>query len=237
MRRCTSLVAALCFSGLLMAQSPAELAGVFEQYLAGVKAKDFRKVVSLYRGEMKQEILEEYTTSTDQAGFLEDLAEAAPDSHREPSVSRTGDGKILLRMTASKAVPKELQKEQNLPAVFQSQVEVEFIQENGQWKMGALVSRPPVAAQPRAVEDLKMGRRADYDEDSGTEVSGPIVRSEKQSIGTVYVIRADNDEIAVFVPSKLVQPGFTKGTVLVFEGASHPEDGRKLWAVKARLKE
>ncbi|MBK5291227.1 MAG: hypothetical protein JJE04_06070 [Acidobacteriia bacterium] len=227
----------LCLCGVLAAQKPEELTGVFDEYLAAVKAKDFRKVTALYRGAMKQEILSEYESATDQGGFLEALSEAAPDSYEGATVTRTGDGKILLRLIARKSVPPEMRKEQNLPPVVQLQVEVEFAREGGLWKMGAPVSRPLAAVEPRPLKDLHMGRRADYDEDSTTEVSGPILRAEKQSTGTVYLIRVLDDEVAVFVPAHLAQSAFTKGKVLVVQGASHPEDTQKLWAEKARVRE
>jgi hypothetical protein len=112
---------------------------------------------------------------------------------------------------------------------------VEFVQEGGQWKMGPpSFSAPPAEATARPA-DLKMGVRTDYKEGANTQLGGPILRLEKQSAGTVYVIRMLDEEIAAFVPAKLVQPTFEAGKILVMQGASHKQDPQKFWAEDAKL--
>jgi hypothetical protein len=112
---------------------------------------------------------------------------------------------------------------------------VDFVQEGGQWKMGP----PSFSAPPQEVtagpKDLDMGVRADYNDGANTQVGGPIQRVEKQAAGTVYVIRVLDEEIAAFLPAKLVQPGFEAGKILVMQGASHKKEPQKFWAEEARL--
>ena len=75
-----------------------------------------------------------------------------------------------------------------------------------------------------------MGTRANYKDGTNTEVGGPVVRAEKQAAGTVYVIRVLDDEVAAFVPARLVQPAFGPGKILVLRGVPHKQDARKFWA-------
>jgi hypothetical protein len=220
--------------GIVLAQSAGDLTKVFDQYLAAVRAKDFQKIIALYHAAAKKAVLTDFETPAEQKDFLEQIAEMTPDSYEAPEV-RPGGDRVILQITASKKVPPAIQKENNLPPVIQKPMVVEFAQEGGQWKMGppSFVAAP---AEPTArPKDLKMGARADYKEGANTQLGGPVLRMEKQAAGTVYVIRMLDEEIAAFVPAKLVQPAFAEGKILVMQGATHKQDPQKFWAEEAKL--
>ena len=226
----------ILIGSVLLAQTPADLTKVFDQYLAAVKAKDFHKVLAVYHSEAKKLVMEEYRSPQEQKAFLEQVAEMSPDGYEAPVVSPAGD-KVLLRVMAKKNVPAAIQKEQKLPPVMQKPMVIEFAQEGGQWKMGPpSFSAPPQAeAVVRRPKDLKMGVRTDYEEGASTQLGGPILRLEKQTAGTVYVIRMLDEEVAAFVPANLVQAAFAAGKIVVLQGASHKQDPQKFWADQAKL--
>ena len=80
-----------------------------------------------------------------------------------------------------------------------------------------------------------MGVRTDYKDGASTELGGPILRIDKQAGGTVFVLRMLDEEIAAWVPQRLVKPEFTVGKILVLRGASHQQDPQKFWAEEASL--
>ena len=175
-----------------------------------------------------------------QAGFLGALAEMAPDGNDAPTITPAGGEKVLLHVMARKNVPPEIQMQQQLPPVMRTPMVIEFAREGAQWRMGppTFAAAPQAAAkEPRRPRDLQMGARADYQDGTNTELGGPVVRVEKQPAGTVYVIRVLDDEVAAFVPARLVEPAFGPGKILVLRGASHKQDGQKFWAEQAKLHE
>ena len=223
-----------------MAQSPADLTQVFDQYLAAVKAGDFRRVLAVYRTPVREQVLADYASPQAQAEFLEALKEMAPDAYEAPTVAPSSGQAVLLRVMGKKHVPPEIQKQQNLPPVVQMAMVIEFAQEGGQWKMGppAFAAAPPAEAkEPRRPRDLVMGTRADYRDGASTELGGPVIRAERQASGTVYVIRVLDEEVAAFVPARLVRPAFGPGKILVLRGATHKQDPQKFWAEQAKLHE
>jgi hypothetical protein len=229
-------IAGIAATGLLMAQSAADLTQVFDQYLAALKANDFQRVTAVYQSLFKQQVLTEYGAAGKQAIFLAAIAEMAPDSYEAATVSPSEGQKVLLRITAKKSVPPEIQKQQNLPPVMAMPMVIEFAREGGRWKMGPpAFGESPQSGEPRRPKDLKMGARTDYKEGAASELGGPVVRAEKQAAGTVYVIRVADDEVAAFVPARLVQPVFAVGKILVMRGAAHKVDTQKFWAEDARL--
>jgi hypothetical protein len=227
-------VAVIMGASMLSAQSASDLTKVFDQYLAAVKAKDFQKIIALYHSAAKKAVLTDFETPQEQKEFLEQIAEMTPDSYAAPEVSPGGD-RVILRIMAKKNVPPAVRKANNLPAVMQKPMIVEFAQEGGQWKMGPPSFSAPPAEPTARPKDLRMGVRADYKEGANTQLGGPILRSEQQPAGTVYVIRMLDQEIAAFVPAKLVKPAFEPGKILVMQGASHKQDPQKFWAEDAKL--
>jgi len=232
------LLIALLVSALMAAQSTADLTKVFDVYLAAVKAKDFASVMSVYRASVRKQVVEIYVTPKQQAEYMKSLAEMAPESFSEARVTANGSTTALLRFMGARPVPADVQKAQKLPPVAKMPMVVEFANEGGAWKMGppafgAEAPKPP--ADAKAPKDFKMGVRADYGEESVTQLGGPILRVEKQATGTVYVVRMSDQEIAAFVPAKLVLPGFVIGRAIQLQGAMHRKDPQKFWADAAKL--
>jgi hypothetical protein len=222
-------------ASLLFAQSTGDLTKVLDQYLAAVKAKDFQKIISLYHAAAKKAVLTDFETPEEQKNFLAQIAEMAPDAYAAPEVSTGGD-RVILRIMAKKNIPPAIQKKAKLPPTMEKPMVVDFMQEGGQWKMGPPSFHTPVPAQATVgPKDLNMGVRTDYKEGANTQLGGPILRLEKQAAGTVYVVRMLDEEIAAFVPEKLVQPDFETGKILVMQGASHKQDAQKFWAEDAKL--
>lgn len=121
------LLTGIFLGGLLMAQSPADLTKVLDQYLAAVKANDFKKVTAVYQSSVKEMVVSQHGGSAgDQKEFLAAMAEMAPDSYEAPTVSPAQGQKILLRIVGKKKVPPAIQKEQKLPPVMQMPMVIEF---------------------------------------------------------------------------------------------------------------
>jgi hypothetical protein len=80
-----------------------------------------------------------------------------------------------------------------------------------------------------------MGSRSDYKPDSNTQMGGQILRTEKQSAGTVFLLRVLDEEIAAFVPAVSVSSEFVPGRVLMLRGAEHKSDKLKFWADEVSL--
>ena len=230
------LIGFLCAT-LMTAQTVADLTKIFDAYLAAVKAKDFKAVTALYRASVKRDVLDTYPTAKEQEAFLKSLAEMAPDSISDPTVTPHGSKGALLNFTGAKRVPPDIQKSRKLPPVAKMPMVVEFANEGGAWKMGppAFAGEAPSASEKKAPKDLNMGTRADYVEQSATQLGGPILRTEKQAAGTVYVIRMVDGVIAAFVPAKLVTPDFQIGKAIQMQGAMHKKDPQKFWADNAKL--
>jgi len=140
--------------GLLLAQSPAELTKVFDQYLAAVKANDFKKVTAVYQSSVKEMVLSQYGSAGDQKEFLAALAEMAPDSYEAPTATPSEGQKVLLRVLGKKKVPPAIRKEQKLPPVVQMPMVIEVAQEGGEWRMGppSFGDSPP-AKEPQRPKD------------------------------------------------------------------------------------
>ena len=98
-----------------MAGGVADLTKVFDEYLAAVKAKDFKRVVAVFQSSVKQQVLADFESDGQRKSFLESLAEMAPESYQSSGVSPSTNKKMLLRVVAKKNVPPEIQKEQKLP--------------------------------------------------------------------------------------------------------------------------
>ena len=132
------------------------------------------------------------------------------------------------------AVPEEVQKQKNLPSTQRAELVLKFVKEGGQWKMDPplWLSDPNKRERPK---DLKMGTRADYAEGANIEVGGAILKLEKQTAGTVFVLRLSDQEIAVFVPAEKVSQEFVPGSILVVHGAESKTDKLKVWAEDAAL--
>ena len=75
-----------------------------------------------------------------------------------------------------------------------------------------------------------MGSRADYAGSAATELSGTVLRLEKQDAGTVYVVRRVDEEDAVFLPKAKVSVDFVPGAVISFHTAQHKSAKLKYWA-------
>ena len=58
--RIMKVLAGLVMGGLLMAQGVADLTKVFDEYLAAVKAKDFKRVVAVFQNSVKQQVLADF---------------------------------------------------------------------------------------------------------------------------------------------------------------------------------
>jgi hypothetical protein len=232
--RCAKYVAGTLAASVMFAQSAGDLTKVLDQYLAAVKANDFQKIIGVYHSAAKRAVLTDFETPAEQKEFLKQIAEMTPDGYEAPEVSPGGD-RTLLRITARKSVPPAVQKANNLPPVIRKPMVVDFIQEGGVWKMGPPSFNAPAVEATARPKDLDMGSRADYNEDVNSQLGGPILRVEKQTAGTVYVIRMLDQEVAAFVPAKLVQSEFQEGRILVMEGSFHKQDRQKFWAEGAKL--
>jgi hypothetical protein len=115
-----------------------------------------------------------------------------------------------------------------------AEMTLQFVKQKDLWRM----DRPIYGGDPdkrSRPADLEMGSRADYAASADTELQGPVLRLTKQNGGTVYVIRRDEEEIAVFVPMAKVSDDFVPGARISFRAAQHKSEKLKFWAESASL--
>ena|SRR5271165_1143875 len=225
------LLLALGCSSLLLAQTAKDFTGIYDSYLAAVKSGSYSKVSTFLSAEVRDQI----KTPELQAEYMEMMKQMAPVRYETEFVNVSKDGQTAdVDLIVTFAVPEQVQKEQKLPPTQRGEMSLKFVKEAGQWKMGPplLMGDPDKRARPK---DLNMGSRADYAEGANTELGGTILKTEKQSAGTVYVLRLPGEEDAVFVPSAKVSDAFVPGSILVVHGAANKTDKLKLWAEDAAL--
>ena len=229
--RVATLLLTLACGGLLMAQTAQEFTKIYDSYLAAVKTGKYSQVEPFISAEIRDEV----PTPDAQARYMDLVRQMVPVKYETEFAKVAKDGKSAdVNIIATFAVPEQEQKEQHLGSTQRAEMILNFVQESGQWKMGppTFLGDPSARAQPK---DLNMGTRADYAEGNNTDVGGVILRLEKQSAGTVYVIRLPDQEIAIFVPAAKVSDAFVPGVILVAHGAENKTDKLKLWADAASL--
>jgi hypothetical protein len=225
------LLVVLGCSSLLLTQTTQDFTKIYDSYLAAVKNGSYSQVSTFLSAEMRDQI----KTPELQAEYMEMMKQMAPIHYETEFVNVFKDGQTAdVDLIVTVAVPEQVQKQQKLPPTQRGEMMLRFVKEAGQWKMGPplLMGDPDKRARPK---DLNMGSRADYAEGASTEVGGSILKMEKQSAGTVFLLRLPSEEIAVFVPAAKVSDQFVPGSILVVHGAENKTDKLKLWAEDAAL--
>lgn len=229
--RLALLVVTMACCKLLPAQSAEEFTKIYDSYLAAVKTGSYDQA-SVY---LSQDVRDSLKTPADQTEYMEMIKQLEVVHYETQYVSIAKDGqKADVDIIATVAVPEQAQKEQKLPSTRRGEMILKFVKEGGQWKMSSplLLGDPDQLARPK---DLNMGSRSDYAEGASTEVGGPILKAEKQTAGTVYLLRQPDQVIAVFVPAGKVSSSFVPGGILVVHGATNKNDKLKIWAESAEL--
>ena len=225
------LLVALGCSSLLLAQTAQDFTKIYDSYLAAVKTGSYTQVSAFLSAEVRDQL----KTPDIQAEYMAMMKQMAPIHYETEFVNVSKNGQSAdVNVIVTVAVPEKVQKEQKLPPTQRGEMILRFVKEAGQWKMGPplLMGDPDKRARPK---DLNMGSRADYAEGASTEVGGSILKMEKQSAGTVFVLRLPDQEIAVFVPAAKVSDAFVPGSILVVRGAENKSDKLKLWAEDVSL--
>ena len=223
------LLALVC--GDLLAQSAEEFTKIYDSYLAAVKTGSYEQASAFLAADVRDSL----TTPADQTEYMEMVKQTDVVQYDTQYVSVAKDGqKADVDLIVTVAVPEQAQKEQKLPPTRRGEMILKFVKEGGQWKMNSplLLGDPDQLPRPK---DLNMGSRSDYAEGASTEVGGPIVKAEKQTAGTVYLLRQPSQVIAVFVPAAKVLSSFVPGSILVVHGAENKNDKLKIWAESAEL--
>jgi hypothetical protein len=225
------LLLALGCGSLLLGQTAEDFTKIYDSYLAAVKSGSYKQVSAFVSAEVRKEL----PTPEEQAQYMEMMKHMAPIHYETESANVAKDGQSAdVNLIVTIAVPEEVQKQKNLPSTQRAELVLKFVKEGGQWKMDPplWMSDPNKRERPK---DLKMGTRADYAEGANTEVGGAILKLEKQTAGTVFVLRLSDQEIAVFVPAEKVSQEFVPGSILVVHGAESKTDKLKVWAEDAAL--
>jgi hypothetical protein len=216
----------LLLGGMLMGQTAQDFTRLYDSYLAAVRSGDFRVVSAMFTQELRAEI----KTPEDQQEYMMMAKYMAPESYETLFLTMADGGrKAELQVVITVRVPEEIQKQEKIAAIQRAELILNFVKEDGQWKWGAptILGDPDQRARPK---DLNMGVRSDYRDGSNMQLSGQVLRVEKQAAGTVFVTRVLDEEIAAFVPAAKVSGEFAAGCVLVFQGAEHKSDKLKFWA-------
>lgn len=217
----------------MLAQSAENFTKIYDSYLAGVKAGKYSQVEPLISAEVRNEV----PSPDAQARYMEMVQQMAPIKYQAEFANVAKDGKSAeVNIIGTFAVPEDAQKQEHLPPTQRVEVILKFVKEAGQWKVGppTFLGDPDKRERPK---DLNMGTRADYAEGNNTEIGGVILRLEKQSAGTVYMVRLPDQEIAVFVPAAKASDDFVPGSILMVHGAENKTDKLKVWAEDASLYE
>jgi hypothetical protein len=217
--------------GILPAQSAEEFTKIYDSYLAAVKTGTYAQVSPF----LSADVCDSLATPADQTEYMEMVKQMDVVHYETQYVSVAKDGqKADVDLIVTVAVPEQAQKEQKLPPTRRGEMILKFVKEGGQWKMNSplLLGDPDQLARPK---DLNMGSRSDYAEGASTEVGGPIIKAEKQTAGTVYLLRLPSQVLAVFVPAAKASASFEPGSILVVHGAANKSDKLKVWAEDASL--
>ena len=221
----------LCCGNLLFAQTAQDFTKIYDSYLAAIKTGSYSKTSAFLSAEVRDQL----KSPDDQATYMEMMKQMAPINYETVSLNMSENGQAAdVDLIVTIAVPEAVQKEQKLPPTQRGEMVLKFVKEAGQWKMGPplLLGDPDKRARPK---DLNMGSRSDYAEGANTELGGPILKTEKQAAGTVFLLRMTDEEIAVFVPAAKVSDEFVPGRILVVHGGDHKTEKLKFWADDAAL--
>jgi hypothetical protein len=214
-----------------MAETIQDFTKIYDSYLAAVKNGAYREVSAFLSKEMLQDI----KTPEDREEFLLMAKYMAPASYETRSLALSDGGrKAEVEVLVTVKLPEEVRKAQNLPPVQRAEVLLRFVKEGNQWKIGPslILGDPDQRARPK---DLNMGSQSDYEYRPNLQMSGAILRVEKQAAGTVFLIRVVDEEIAAMVPAAKVSSEFVPGRILVLRGGEHKTDKLKFWASEASL--
>jgi len=216
-----------------MAETIQDFTKIYDSYLAAVRKGDYREVSAFLSAEM----LEKTKTPEDQAEFLLMSKYFAPKSYESRSMALSDEGrKAEVELVMTIELPEEVWKEHNLPPVQRAEVLLRFVKEGKRWKVGPplMLGNPDERARPA---DLNMGSQSDYEYRPNLELSGAILRAEKQEAGTVFLLRVVDEEVAALVPEALVSSEFVPGRVLVLRGGVHMTEDFKFWASEVSLQQ
>lgn len=208
-----------------------DFTAIYDAYLAAVKTGSYAKVSPFFSREMKSQI----KSAADQKEYMMMSAMMVPAKYEPEFLTFSNNGKKAdLQIIVTINVPPEVQKEQKLPPTQRQEMILSFVFEQGAWKWDTptFLGDPDQRARPK---DLNMGTRADYKDDANTSMGGQILRVEKQSAGTVYVIRVVDEEDAIFVPKGTTKEEFVAGQIISIQAAAHKSDKLKYWAEEISL--
>jgi len=175
-----------------------ELKDVFDAYNGFAKAGDVDKMLALRAAENAKEIRSQIKKKEDHEYFVLIGRGQAPDSYEVQHVEWTKDGTgaelyLLLHLPPM----KEIQRSKK--AVME--VVVSFRKEKGKWKMGRLTPLADPSQIKRPKDFAYNEKDADTDVTSAF-VAGRIVKFEFKSDHTLVIVRAMDEEIAVFLPPR-----------------------------------
>jgi hypothetical protein len=214
-----------------MAQTVQDFTQIYDSYLAAVRSGNFTTVSAFFSKELRSQL----TSPEDQKEYMMMANYMAPVSYETLFLTATAGGqKAELQVITTIKIPDDMQKARNLPPTQRLELILGFVKEAGNWKWDGptILGDPDKRARPK---DLQMGSRGDYKEGTSTQMGGQVLRVEKQSAGTVLVIRVLDEEIAAFLPASIVNAQFAPGRILVLRGAEHKSDKVKFWAEEAAL--
>ncbi len=219
--------------GAANAGNEKELKDVFDAYNGFAKAGDVDNMLALRAAENAKEIRSQIKKKEDREYFVLVGRGQAPDSYEVQHVEWAKDGTGAELYSLLHLPPmKEIQRSKK--AVME--VVVSFRKEKGKWKIVNIV---PLGdpGQIKRPKDLVYNEK---DADTGVTtafVAGRIVKLEFKPDHTLVIVRAMDEEIAVFLPPKatLEKAGVNFGDLAPwkmreFTGFPHKKDKLKFFA-------
>jgi hypothetical protein len=201
----------------LFAQSEAEFRTIFDAYNRALRAQLYNATMAI----LTEEQIHLYAqVPPEQRPAFFGMTYRIPESYQVEYLKVSPDGlKATMLILCSYATQGK------------AEMTLQFARQNDFWRMGRPIYGGDPAKRPRPA-DLAMGSRTDY-AGPAAKLRGTVLRLNKQDAGTVYVIRNDEEEDAIFVPTAQVSDAFVPGTVISFRAVQHKSEKLKYWAESA----
>jgi len=180
------------------AQESGELSRLFDAYNAAAKAGNLDKMLALCTSERQQEIRAQTKKKEERGSFLSSARSQVPESYQVQHVASQKDSQTAkLFLLAQLPAASEVKH-----GGMRMEEAISFKKEKGEWRISSVLplGDPDTVAHPK---DLRCDP-GEADLSVSREIEGRIVKTDFNLEYTLVLLRAKDEEYAVFLPDKEV---------------------------------
>jgi hypothetical protein len=228
----TAILAAATTRALAAPLDPAlqaQLMQTYGDYNQAIRAGKLDQAMALRDNDTRQSMQKDLASGGKRSELLAFARAGVPDSVEVRHASLSKDGATASIIVLAK-------KNAGAGAASASEVTLSFVKEGSTWKFGeqmfGIDPAKVVACRSQTFDPIDA-----YDQDTTSNLGGPIVRVAFEADHTLVIIRVLDEENCVFLPSRaeLEKSGFKTDllvpyTVVEIEGFQHKSDKQKIWA-------